>query len=164
MDTPVKPSRKKVPDDGQSVARPARTEAEDAVRTLIRWAGDDPSRDGLEETPARVARAFEEYFKGYQEDPEALLEKTFEEIEGYDEMIVLRGIRFEEAMEQLARYLDRAYAAGMAEVTIIHGLGTGALKTGTVELLRKLGYVKHFQDGGIQRGGLGATIVQFDRD
>ncbi len=81
------------------VKKPTRTEAEAAFRTIIRWAGDDPERDGLHETPARVARAFEEWFRGYGEDPEAILKKTFEEIEGYDEMIVLRGIRFESYCE-----------------------------------------------------------------
>ncbi len=80
-------------------ARPTRTEAEAAVRTLLRWAGDNPERDGLIETPSRVAKAFEEYFKGYNDDPEAILQKTFEEIEGYDEMIVLRKIRFESHCE-----------------------------------------------------------------
>jgi GTP cyclohydrolase IA len=79
--------------------RPSRAEAEAAVRTLLQWAGEDPERDGLIETPARVAKAYEEYFHGYDVDPEAILSKTFEEIEGYDEMIVLRGIRFESHCE-----------------------------------------------------------------
>lgn len=83
----------------ESAAAPTRDEAEAAVRTLLRWAGDDPTRDGLIETPGRVVRAYEEYFRGYHEDPEAILQKTFEEIEGYDEMIVLRGIRFESHCE-----------------------------------------------------------------
>src|SRR5215475_100388 len=75
--------------------RPSRADVEAAFRTIIRWAGDDPERDGLTETPARVARAFEEFFVGYAQDPVEILQKTFEEIEGYDEMIVLRGVRFE---------------------------------------------------------------------
>lgn len=79
--------------------RPDRHEAEDAIRTLLRWTGENPERDGLIETPSRVVRAFEEYFRGYAEDPEAILQKTFEEIEGYDEMIALRGIRFESHCE-----------------------------------------------------------------
>ncbi len=79
--------------------RPSRAEAEQAVRTLLRWAGDDPERDGLRETPARVVRSYEEFYKGYEQDPEAILLKTFEEIEGYDEMIVLRNIRFESHCE-----------------------------------------------------------------
>lgn len=93
-------------------ARPSRTEAEDAVRTLLRWAGDDPARDGLVETPSRVAKAFEEYFKGYADDPEAILQKTFEETEGYDEMIVLRKIRFESHCEHhLAPIVGHAWVA-----------------------------------------------------
>lgn len=93
-------------------SRPTRTEAEAAIKTIIRWTGDDPERDGLKETPARVARAFEEFFKGYGDDPEAILQKTFEEIEGYDEMIVLRGIRFESHCEHhMAPIIGRAWVA-----------------------------------------------------
>ena len=77
------------------VDRPDRADVEAAFRTIIRWTGDDPEREGLIETPARLARAFEEFFVGYAQDPVEFLQKTFEEIEGYDEMIVLRGIRFE---------------------------------------------------------------------
>ncbi len=79
--------------------RPSRAEAEDAVRTLIRWAGDDPTREGLLGTPDRVVRSYEEFFGGYEEDPIAMLERTFEEIEGYDEMVVLRDIRLESHCE-----------------------------------------------------------------
>ena len=81
------------------VGRPDRTDVETAFRTIIRWAGDDPERPGLIETPGRVARAFEEFFAGYRQDPTLISEKTLEEIEGYDEMIVLRGIRFESHCE-----------------------------------------------------------------
>ena len=83
----------------QSDDRPSRSEVEAAVRTMLRWTGDNPDRDGLRDTPKRVAKAFEEYFRGYDEDPEQILSKTFEETEGYDEMIVLRGIRFESHCE-----------------------------------------------------------------
>lgn len=94
------------------IDRPSRAEAEAAVRTLLRWAGDDPARDGLIETPARVTRAFEEYFAGYADDPEAILHKTFEETEGYDEMIVLRKIRFESHCEHhLAPIVGHAWVA-----------------------------------------------------
>jgi GTP cyclohydrolase I len=79
--------------------RPSRDEAERAIRTLIRWAGDDPDREGLLDTPARVARAYEDWFSGYQEDPEEYLRRTFEEVDGYDEMITLKGIRFESHCE-----------------------------------------------------------------
>lgn len=89
---------------------PSREEAEAAVRTLLLWAGDDPTRDGLIETPSRVAKAFKEYFRGYDQDPEAILQKTFEETEGYDEMVVLRGIRFESHCEHhLAPIVGRAW-------------------------------------------------------
>ena len=92
------------------VARPSRAEAEAAVRTLISWAGDDVTRDGLHETPSRVVRAYEEYFRGYDQDPEEILNKTFEEIEGYDEMIVLRAIRFESHCEHhMAPIIGRAW-------------------------------------------------------
>jgi GTP cyclohydrolase I len=74
--------------------RPDRDEAEAAVRTLIRWAGDDPGREGLRGTPARVVRAYEEWFAGYFEDPREYLKRTFEEVAGYDEVVLLRDIRF----------------------------------------------------------------------
>ncbi len=79
--------------------RPSREEVEDAVRTLLRWAGDDPAREGLFETPSRVASAFEEWFSGYGIDPAEYLSKTFEEINGYDEMVILRNVRFESHCE-----------------------------------------------------------------
>lgn len=79
--------------------RPTRAEAEEAVRTLLRWAGDDPAREGLLGTPDRVVRAYEEWFAGYHEDPVEILQRTFEETHGYDEMVVLREIRFESYCE-----------------------------------------------------------------
>jgi len=79
--------------------KPSRAEAEEAIRTLLLWAGDDPTREGLRETPARVARAYEDWFSGYQEDPEEYLQRTFEEVDGYDDMVVLRDIRFESHCE-----------------------------------------------------------------
>ncbi len=77
-----------------STAPPSQEEAEAAVRTLLLWAGDDPDREGLQGTPKRVVRAYREYFAGYDTDPTELLERTFEEVEGYDEMVVLRDIDF----------------------------------------------------------------------
>ena len=74
-------------------------QAEDAVRTLLRWAGDDPAREGLRDTPRRVARAYREWFSGYAQDPTAFLQRTFEEVAGYDEIIVLRQIPFESHCE-----------------------------------------------------------------
>ena len=83
----------------EDIKRPSRPEAEAAVQTLIRWAGDDPAREGLLDTPARVVRSFEEFYAGYQLDPTELLSRTFEETDGYDELIVLREIRFESHCE-----------------------------------------------------------------
>ena len=80
-------------------ARPSRAAAENAVRTLIQWAGDDPRREGLRSTPARVVRAYEEWFAGYFENPREYLQRTFEEVAGYDEMVLLRDIRFESHCE-----------------------------------------------------------------
>jgi GTP cyclohydrolase I len=89
---------------------PSRAEAEAAIRTLLKWAGDDPEREGLRDTPARVARAFEDWFSGYKVDPEDYLARTFEEIEGYDDMVVLRDIRFESHCEHhLAPIIGRAH-------------------------------------------------------
>lgn len=92
--------------------RPSRADVEAAFRTIIRWTGDNPERDGLIETPSRVARSFEEFFVGYNQDPVEILRKTFEEIEGYDEMIVLRGIRFESHCEHhMAPIVGQAWVA-----------------------------------------------------
>jgi GTP cyclohydrolase I len=93
-----------------SDGKPSRAEAEDAVRTLIRWAGDDPAREGLLHTPGRLVSAYEEYFAGYAEDPVQILQRTFEEIEGYDEMVILKDIRFESHCEHhLAPIIGRAH-------------------------------------------------------
>lgn len=92
------------------VARPSRAEAEQAVNTLIRWAGDDPNREGLIDTPARVVRAYEQWFAGYDQDPDELLERTFEETAGYDEMVLLRDIRFVSHCEHhMAPIIGRAH-------------------------------------------------------
>ncbi|MEQ8166185.1 MAG: GTP cyclohydrolase I FolE [Alphaproteobacteria bacterium] len=79
--------------------RPSRTDAEDAIRVLLKWAGDDPGREGLLDTPGRVARAFEEWFSGYRQDPVEVLATTFEEVDGYDEIVLLRNIGFESHCE-----------------------------------------------------------------
>ncbi len=92
--------------------RPTRAQAEAAVRTLLLWAGDDPDREGLQDTPARVARAYEEFFEGYAVDPVALLERTFEETDGYDEIVLLRNIRLESYCEHhMVPILGRAHVA-----------------------------------------------------
>lgn len=96
----------------EGVRRPSQAEAEEAVRTLIRWAGDDPSREGLVGTPDRVVRSYREFFAGYDSDPVEILKRTFEEIEGYDEMVVLRDIRFESHCEHhIAPIIGRAHIA-----------------------------------------------------
>ncbi len=95
-----------------STGRPTRAEAEEAVRTLLRWAGDDPVREGLLDTPARVVRAYEEFFEGYDVDPVALLERTFEETDGYDEIVLLRDIRLESHCEHhMVPIIGRAHVA-----------------------------------------------------
>ncbi len=92
------------------MTKPSRDEAEKAVHTLLRWAGDDPSREGLLDTPKRVAKAFEDWFSGYAQDPEDYLKRTFEEVEGYDDMVILKDIRFESHCEHhLAPIIGRAH-------------------------------------------------------
>jgi GTP cyclohydrolase I len=99
---------------------PSREEAEDAVRTLLRWAGDDPKREGLLDTPARVARAWEEWFGGYNEDPMEYLKRTFEEVEGYDEMVVLKNIRFESHCEHhLAPIIGKAHVGYLPKNRVV---------------------------------------------
>jgi GTP cyclohydrolase IA len=96
----------------QRNGRPERAEVEAAIRTIIRFAGDDPDREGLVETPARVTRALEEFFSGYGEDPAGLLQKSFEQIDGYDEMVILRDVRFESHCEHhIAPIVGRAAVA-----------------------------------------------------
>jgi GTP cyclohydrolase IA len=104
--------RRRAPTRAAAPRRPSREQAEEAVRVLLRWAGDDPAREGLRGTPSRVARAFEEYFTGYQIDPVEQLQRTFEETNGYDEMVVLKDIRFESHCEHhLAPIIGRAHIA-----------------------------------------------------
>jgi GTP cyclohydrolase I len=87
-------------------------DVEAAFRSVLLWIGEDPDRDGLRETPTRMARAFQEYFSGYGQDPEQILQKTFEEIDGYDEMVVLRGIPFQSHCEHhVAPIIGRAWVA-----------------------------------------------------
>ncbi len=103
-----------------SSKKPSRSEAEAAIRTLLLWAGEDPDREGLQDTPARVARAYEEFFRGYGEDPVAILQRTFEEIEGYDEMVVLRDIRVESHCEHhMVPILGRAHVAYLPNTRVV---------------------------------------------
>ncbi len=95
-----------------STKRPSRSQAEEAVRTMLRWAGDEPGREGLLGTPARVVRAYEEWFSGYEQDPKSYLSRTFEEVAGYDEMVALRDIPFESHCEHhLAPIIGKAHIA-----------------------------------------------------
>jgi GTP cyclohydrolase I len=94
------------------INRPSRQEAEEAVRVLLRWAGDDPTREGLLDTPGRVTSAYEQYFGGYSVDPYSLLNLTFAETDGYDEIVLLRDIRFESCCEHhMAPIIGRAHVA-----------------------------------------------------
>ena len=100
--------------------KPTRAEAEAAIRTLIQWAGDDPNREGLLDTPSRVVRSYEEFYQGYTADPRALLERTFEEVEGYDEIVFLRDIRFESHCEHhMAPIIGRAHVAYLPHQRVV---------------------------------------------
>jgi GTP cyclohydrolase I len=106
----------------KTISKVTRTEAEAAVRTLLRWAGDDPSREGLQDTPKRVVNAYADWFSGYGIDPGAYLRRTFEEVEGYDEMVVLRDISFESFCEHhMAPIIGRASASSPAWWTAMRG-------------------------------------------
>lgn len=101
-------------------SRPSRAEAEAAVRTLIRWAGDDPRREGLIDTPSRVVKAFEEWFAGYHEDAEAILARTFDEVEGYDDIVLLKDIRLESYCEHhMAPIIGKAHIAYLPTTRVV---------------------------------------------
>ena len=103
-----------------SSQKPTQADAEAAVRTLLAWAGDDPSREGLRDTPARVVRSYRELFAGYTVDPVALLERTFEEVEGYDEIILLRDIRLESYCEHhMVPIIGRAHVAYLPNKRVV---------------------------------------------
>ena len=100
--------------------RPTQQDAEDAIRTLLRWAGDNPGREGLLDTPKRVAKAYREWFAGYEEDPVELLQRSFEEVEGYDEMVILRDIRLESTCEHhMAPIIGRAHVGYLPRGRVI---------------------------------------------
>ena len=93
---------------------------EDAFRTILKWIGEDPNRDGLIETPDRMVRAYREYFAGYEEDPEEVLRKTFSEVDGYDEMIVLRGVTFESHCEHhIAPIIGRVWVGYIPDKRVV---------------------------------------------
>ena len=103
-----------------TVNRPSRDEAEKAVEILLRWAGDNPQREGLLDTPARVVRAYEEFFAGYTEDPEQMLERTFEEVEGYDDIVMLRDIAMQSHCEHhLVPILGKAHIAYLPDKRVV---------------------------------------------
>lgn len=100
--------------------RPSREAAEDAVRTLLRWAGDDIAREGLQDTPGRVVRAYEEWFAGYEDDPIEYLQRTFEEVEGYDEMVLLKNIRVESFCEHhMAPIIGKAHIGYLPSARVV---------------------------------------------
>ncbi len=105
---------------GLSEPRPSQAEAEAAIRTLIRWTGDDPDREGLLDTPSRVARSYLEFYRGYDEDPVSMLERTFEEVEGYDEIVLLRDIRVESHCEHhMLPIIGRAHVAYLPHKRVV---------------------------------------------
>jgi GTP cyclohydrolase IA len=102
------------------IEQPTFEEAEEAVRTLIRWAGDDPNREGLIGTPNRVVRAYQEFFAGYEEDPVRMLQRTFEETEGYDEMVILKNIRIESHCEHhMVPIIGKAHIAYLPNSRVV---------------------------------------------
>jgi len=108
------------PNPGRQGENPSQENVEAAFRTFLHWIGEDPDRDGLRETPARVARAFQEHFCGYTQDPEQILQKTFEETDGYDEMVVLRGIPFQSHCEHhVAPIIGRAWVAYVPNARVV---------------------------------------------
>jgi GTP cyclohydrolase I len=112
LDRPVPLARSSVP--------PSQAEAEEAVRTLIRWAGDDPEREGLRDTPQRVVSAYREFFAGYETDPRAILERTFAEVDGYDEIVLLRDIRLESHCEHhMVPIIGRAHVAYLPDRRVV---------------------------------------------
>ncbi len=114
---PEKPS---TTSNGRSIARPTREEAEKAVRTLILWAGDNPDREGLGGTPDRVVRSYEEFYAGYAQDPVEILRTTFEETEGYDEMVVLKDITFESHCEHhMVPVIGKAFVAYLPDKRVV---------------------------------------------
>jgi GTP cyclohydrolase I len=144
--------------------RPSEAEAEAAVRTLIEWAGDDPDREGLRDTPGRVVRAYRELFSGYESDPRAYLERTFEEVGGYDELVLLRDIRVVSFCEHhMLPFLGRAHVGylpndrvvGISKLArVVHGFAR------RLQIQEKLtAEIAHAIDDILQPKGVGVVIV-----
>ncbi len=113
-------SRLRPQGSAETEPRPTDVEAEAAFRSILRWMGENPERDGLKETPKRLVKAYREYFCGYDEKPEDILRKTFEEIEGYDEMVMLRGVTFESHCEHhMAPIIGRAWVGYIPDKRVV---------------------------------------------
>jgi GTP cyclohydrolase IA len=103
-----------------ATSRPSWAEAEEAVRTLLRWAGDNPEREGLLDTPKRVVKSYQEFFSGYQDDPVAMLQRTFEEVEGYDDIVLLRDIALESHCEHhMVPIIGKAHIAYLPSTRVV---------------------------------------------
>ena len=114
------PANREADDKASGISRPSRAEAEAAVRTLLLWAGDNPDREGLIDTPSRVVRSYDEFFAGYGEDPVEMLARSFEETEGYDEMVVLRDIRLESYCEHhMVPIIGKAHVAYLPQGKVV---------------------------------------------
>jgi GTP cyclohydrolase I len=106
--------------ENQILKKPSRAEAEEAVKTLISWAGDNPYREGLKETPKRVVKSYEEFFEGYSMNPDEILDKTFEEMDGYDEMVMVKDIRLESHCEHhMVPILGKAHVAYIPNIRVV---------------------------------------------
>jgi GTP cyclohydrolase I len=120
LDAPVKPAAANAADPANKPDRPSRAEAEAAVRTLIAWAGDDPSRPGLIDTPARVVKAYDEFFSGYREDGASALSRTFDDVDGYDDIVLVRDIPVASHCEHhMVPFIGRAHIAYMPGDTVV---------------------------------------------
>jgi len=144
-------------------SRPTREEAEAAVVTLLRWAGDNPAREGLRETPARVVAAYDEWFSGYDVDPAEHLSKTFEEVEGYDEMVILRNVRFESHCEHhIAPIIGRVHVAYLPHHSVIGISKLARLVDAFAKRLqiqeRMTAQIAHALNDALQPKGVGVVI------
>jgi GTP cyclohydrolase IA len=118
--SPIAKSVTRPANENHKLTRPSPEEAKEAVRTLIRWAGDDPSREGLIDTPKRVIEAYQEFYAGYDEDPDAILAKTFDDVAGYDEVVLLKNLAFESHCEHhMVPIVGRAHIAYLPAAKVV---------------------------------------------
>jgi GTP cyclohydrolase I len=148
----------------QNKRRPSEAEAEAAVRTLIEWAGDDPDREGLRDTPGRVVRAYRELFSGYESEPRAYLERTFEEVGGYDELVLLRDIRVVSFCEHhMLPFLGRAHVGYLPNERVVGISKLARVVNGfarRLQIQEKLtAEIAHAIDDILQPKGVGVVIV-----